>query len=109
MAATRYVVMGPGEVGYHLARSLSQQKRDVSVIETDPQKRGRIEDELDGLAVEGNGSHPSVLKAADAVGPTESFAIFNAAEKALMVVLMWVGRLEVYSIAALFTRAYWRP
>ena len=32
MAGTRYVVMGAGEVGYHLARSLSQQKHDVSVI-----------------------------------------------------------------------------
>ena len=40
--------MGAGQVGYHLARSLSRQKHDVSVI-------------------------------------------------------------EAYSIAALFTRAYWRP
>jgi trk system potassium uptake protein TrkH len=44
-----------------------------------------------------------------AVGPTENFAVFNAAEKGLMILLMWLGRLEVYSIAALFTRAYWRP
>jgi trk system potassium uptake protein TrkH len=44
-----------------------------------------------------------------AVGPTENFAAFNAAEKTLMVLLMWLGRLEVYSIAALFTRAFWRP
>ena len=43
------------------------------------------------------------------VGPTQNFAAFNAAEKGLMVLLMWLGRLEVYSIAALFTRAYWRP
>ena len=43
------------------------------------------------------------------VGPTQNFAIFNGAEKCLMVLLMWVGRLEVYSIAALFTRAFWRP
>jgi trk system potassium uptake protein TrkH len=43
------------------------------------------------------------------VGPTQNFAVFNAAEKSLMILLMWLGRLEVYSIAALFTRAYWRP
>ena len=64
MAGTRYVVMGAGEVGYHLARSLSQQKHDVSVIELDSRKRERIEDELDVLTVEGNGAHPSVLEAA---------------------------------------------
>ncbi len=44
-----------------------------------------------------------------AVGPTENFALFNAAEKLLMVLLMWLGRLEVYAIAALFTRAFWKP
>ena len=43
------------------------------------------------------------------MGPTENYAVFNAAEKGLMILLMWLGRLEVYSIAALFTRAYWRP
>ena len=42
------------------------------------------------------------------VGPTENFAFFNAWQKGLMVLLMWLGRLEVYSIAALFTRSFWR-
>lgn len=60
----RYVVMGAGEVGFHLARSLSQEGREVAVIEIDPQKRERIEDELDVLVIAGNGAHPSVLEAA---------------------------------------------
>ena len=64
MRGTRYVVMGAGEVGYHLARTLSQQGHDVSVIEIDAQKRERIQDELDVMAVGGNGSHPSVLERA---------------------------------------------
>ncbi len=44
-----------------------------------------------------------------AVGPTQNFAFFSGWDKALMVILMWLGRLEVYAIAALFTRAFWRP
>ncbi len=44
-----------------------------------------------------------------AVGPNENFAFFSAPDKALMVLLMWLGRLEIYSIAALFTRSFWRP
>ncbi|MCP4200864.1 MAG: TrkH family potassium uptake protein [bacterium] len=44
-----------------------------------------------------------------AVGPTANFAFFSAPDKLLMVLLMWFGRLEVYAIAALFTRAFWRP
>jgi trk system potassium uptake protein TrkH len=42
------------------------------------------------------------------VGPTANYDFFSAGHKALMVLLMWLGRLEVYSIAALFTRAFWR-
>jgi trk system potassium uptake protein TrkH len=42
------------------------------------------------------------------VGPWDSFAFFTAWKKLVMVLLMWLGRLELYSIAALFTRAFWR-
>lgn len=44
----------------------------------------------------------------EAVGPVENFAFFTAPEKLLMVVLMWLGRLEVYAIAALVTVRFWR-
>jgi trk system potassium uptake protein TrkH len=43
-----------------------------------------------------------------AVGPVENFAFFTGWQKLLMVLLMWLGRLEVYSIAALFSFAFWR-
>ena len=43
-----------------------------------------------------------------AVGPTDNFAFFNDAHKLLMVVLMWVGRLEMYSFAAIVTAMFWR-
>ena len=43
------------------------------------------------------------------VGPTQNFAFFSGWDKALMVLLMWMGRLEIYSIVALFSRAFWRP
>ena len=44
----------------------------------------------------------------EAVGPIENYAFFSAPEKLLMVVLMILGRLEVYSIAALFSVRFWR-
>jgi trk system potassium uptake protein TrkH len=43
-----------------------------------------------------------------AVGPTQNYAFFDAWDKGLMIVLMWMGRLEIYSIAALFSRSFWR-
>ena len=42
------------------------------------------------------------------VGPTKNFAFWTDAQKLMMVLLMWLGRLEVYAIAALFTASYWR-
>jgi len=42
------------------------------------------------------------------VGPTQNYSSFGAFDKSLMVLLMWLGRLEIYAIAAVFTRAFWR-
>jgi trk system potassium uptake protein TrkH len=43
-----------------------------------------------------------------AVGPVENFAFFSTGSKLLMILLMLLGRLEVYAIAALFTWRFWR-
>lgn len=43
-----------------------------------------------------------------AVGPTGNFAFFDGWQKAIMIVLMWLGRLEVYAIAAVATVVFWR-
>ena len=42
------------------------------------------------------------------VGPVENYAFFGAPEKLLMVLLMWLGRLEVYSILAVLMVRFWR-
>ena len=43
-----------------------------------------------------------------AVGPTGNFAAFAPFQKLIMVLLMWLGRLEVYAIASLFAVSFWR-
>lgn len=60
----RFAVMGAGEVGFHLARTLSQEGHSVLVIETDPERCGRVEEELDVIVVQGNGAHLPVLERA---------------------------------------------
>jgi len=44
----------------------------------------------------------------EAVGPIENYAFFSHRDKLLMALLMLLGRLEVYSIAALFAARFWR-
>ncbi|MCZ6726954.1 MAG: Trk system potassium transporter TrkA [Acidobacteria bacterium] len=80
MALQRYVVMGAGEVGFHLARALSAEGHDVTVIEIDPSKRERIEEELDVLVIAGNGAHPPVLTAAGAASCNLFMAVSSSDE-----------------------------
>ncbi|MBP1688515.1 MAG: hypothetical protein H6Q33_4658, partial [Deltaproteobacteria bacterium] len=58
------IVIGAGEVGYHIAERLSREGHDVVVIEQDPAVRARVQDELDVMTIEGNGSSPRVLEEA---------------------------------------------
>ena len=41
-------------------------------------------------------------------GPMGSFEPFSDLSKVVMIVLMWVGRLEIIPVAVLLTRSYWR-
>jgi trk system potassium uptake protein len=41
-------------------------------------------------------------------GPMGSFEPFSDVSTAIMTGLMWIGRLEIVPVVALFTRAYWR-
>jgi trk system potassium uptake protein TrkH len=41
-------------------------------------------------------------------GPMGSYEPFSDVSKVVMIVLMWVGRLEIIPVAVLLTRNYWR-
>ena len=56
------LVIGAGEVGTNVARTLSADGHEVTVIETDPVRCEQARDELDALGVEGNGASPRVLR-----------------------------------------------
>ena len=44
----------------------------------------------------------------DQVGPTAHYAFFSGWQKLLMVMLMWLGRLELFALLAVFQRHFWR-
>jgi len=92
MAHQRYVVMGAGEVGFHLARSLSSDGHDVTVIEIDQVGRERIEDELDVMVIGGNGAHPAVLTAAGAAS-CDLFMAVSSSDEANLVAARIAKRL----------------
>ncbi|OYR81288.1 potassium transporter TrkH [Halorubrum sp. E3] len=42
-----------------------------------------------------------------AAGPYGTFATFPLSTRAVMVVLMWIGRIEIIPVLVLFTKAFW--
>lgn len=58
------LIVGAGEVGYHLAQRLSQENQDVVVIESDPERARVTQEQLDVLTVVGNGASLPVLEQA---------------------------------------------
>lgn len=58
------IVIGAGDIGYHLAQSLSLEKEDIIVIDKDMDKTARIRDALDVQSIEGTGSSLKILQQA---------------------------------------------
>ncbi len=57
----RIVIIGGGEVGFHLAKLFSKENHQVVMIEPDKAKIARAEEQLDILVVEGSGSSVDTL------------------------------------------------
>src|SRR6266516_6696637 len=56
------VIVGAGKVGWNLARELIQKGHEVTLIESDPQRYGVVEEELEHSVQYGDGSELWVLE-----------------------------------------------
>lgn len=88
MPHRRFAVMGAGELGYHLARTLNQEGHDVVLIDIDADRRARIEDELDLAFIVGNGTQIPVLEQAKVAGCELFIAASNSEEANLTAALI---------------------
>ena len=70
----KIVIVGAGEVGYHIARRLSDEQRQVVIIDLNPDKLRDVEDDMDVQTIAGSGTSPAVLREAG----VEDAAIFLA-------------------------------
>jgi trk system potassium uptake protein TrkA len=97
MESKRYVIMGGGEVGRYLARTLSSEGHRVTVIDRDPAKRQLVEEQLDARFVQGNGAHVPTLEAAGVVDCDLLVATSSSDEANLAA-----------SLLAIFQPQFWR-
>lgn len=58
------IIIGAGEVGFHIAERLGREGHDIVIIERDRAARERAAERLDVMTVEGNGSSPKALEEA---------------------------------------------
>ena len=58
----KIIIVGAGEVGYHFAEWLAQKKKEVVVIDIDPEALMRVSDHLDVHILQGSGANPRVLE-----------------------------------------------
>lgn len=57
----KIVIVGAGEVGFHIASRLSLESKDVTVVDTSDEALRRVSENLDVQVVKGSGSSPEVL------------------------------------------------
>lgn len=62
----RIIIIGAGEVGHYLAKGLSTESKDVTVIDCDENRLAAIKENLDVQTVHGNGSSLKILRRAGA-------------------------------------------
>ena len=59
------VVIGAGEVGFNLAKSLSKENHDITVIDVSPERCDRVKNTIDAKVIECNGASQRVLQKID--------------------------------------------
>jgi len=58
------IIIGGGEVGFHIAKGLSEENFDTTVIDISREKVRRASENLDVIAIRGDGASPQTLKEA---------------------------------------------
>ena len=83
----KVVIVGAGEVGYHIAHRLSDEHKEVVVIDQRPERLRRLEETMDVQTVLGSGASPTVLKEAGAENASIFLAVTDSDETNIMACL----------------------
>ncbi|RLE09732.1 Trk system potassium transporter TrkA [Candidatus Aerophobetes bacterium] len=83
----RIVIIGAGEVGYHIAKTLSLENHEVTVVERDEKTCQYVQSTLDVLTISGNGANISTLKEAG-IQDTDMIVAVTGIDEVNMVACM---------------------
>jgi trk system potassium uptake protein TrkA len=84
----KIVIVGAGEVGYHIAGHLAHENKDVVVIDKDPAALRRVSENIDVQVLQGSGSSPVVLEEAGLGSADILLAVTDSDETNLVACMM---------------------
>ncbi len=84
----KIVIIGAGEVGFHIAHRLAHENKDVVVIDSNPEALRRISDSVDAQVINGSGSSPMILEEAGIKEAEILLAVTNQDETNLIACLV---------------------
>lgn len=84
----KVIIVGAGEVGFHIASRLALENKDVVVIDTKMEALRRVSESLDVHVVNGSGSSPVVLEEAGLKTAEILLAVTNSDEANLVACLV---------------------
>ena len=103
----KFIVCGAGQVGFNIARYLSDESADVTVIDQSPELIQKITGQLDVRGVVGFASHPDVLERAGAQDADMLIAVTYADEVNMIACQICHSLFEVPTkIARIRNRSY---
>jgi trk system potassium uptake protein TrkA len=84
----KIIIVGAGEVGFHIASRLALENKDVVIIDNHPDAIRRVSDNLDVQIINGSGSSPVVLEEAGIKDAEILLAVTNRDETNLVACLV---------------------
>ena len=89
----KIAIIGAGEVGFTVARNLSEDGHDIVLVEADPERAEKAESELDVMVVRGNGARPNILeKAGIGKGGGVEMLIACSSRDEVNILACWIAK-----------------
>ena len=102
------VIIGAGEIGFNLARELSKEDYNITIVDINPEKVKRASENLDVSALEGNGASPHVLRQAQ-VEDANIFLALTRIDEVNLVASQMARKLGAKKIITLINRLNYLP
>jgi len=105
----KIIIVGAGEVGFNLAKMLSEENHDITMLDDDPAKCQRAREHLDVLVLEGNGASARTLSEAG-IKKVDMLIGVTSVDEVNIMACMFANRLGVDTkIARVRNAEYSKP